>query len=184
MFAVISCPSPRARLQRQSLDVWPAGRWAQYEITFRAWWLTVHRFLDMVFGRKGFLLFFSTTSRPRLQRESLDVWLARRWPQYENMFLLLLVVFASFFERIKHSLKVRPSVFRLRGTLPEKDFLFVLAFVVIPCQSFCQSHYLFASDSSLARKICICLLSSFFLILFFVFFRFLMCVFWTSQVFC
>ncbi len=36
-FFFISCPPPRPRLQRRSLDVWPAGRWAQCEITFRVW---------------------------------------------------------------------------------------------------------------------------------------------------
>ncbi len=61
---LISCPSPRPRLQRQSLDVWPAGRWAQCEITFRAWSLTLHRFLDLVSGRKSFFFVFSSRLRP------------------------------------------------------------------------------------------------------------------------
>ncbi len=52
----ISFPSPRPRFKRQSAHVWPARRWAQYEITFRALLLTLQRFPDVWFCDNFFLL--------------------------------------------------------------------------------------------------------------------------------
>ena len=84
---LISCLSPRPWLQRQSVNVWPARRWAQYEITFRAWlrlcissrtcsfeiffliWMV---FPHISFRKEGFLI-FSLPPLPRLQRRSVNV---------------------------------------------------------------------------------------------------------------
>jgi hypothetical protein len=117
---LISCPLPRPRLQRQSLNVWPAGRWPQYEITFRAWSLTLHCFSQFWCGEKDFLKLLilthaAATNSGRLAGQALALT--------RNNIFRPLVLFA-FFSRgqdfMKNSAHFRSSGI---GLLPWKAML-------------------------------------------------------------
>ncbi len=50
-------PHPGPAFEQQSVNVWPARRWAQYETTFRAWSVTLHRLTHVWFGEEDFFFF-------------------------------------------------------------------------------------------------------------------------------
>ncbi len=83
---LISSVSPRPRLQRQSLDIWPARRWAHFpHISFR----------------EVFFFNFFSPPPPRPQRQSANVWANRRWPQYRIPFAAWQLTLHRFWARLK-----------------------------------------------------------------------------------
>ncbi len=126
---------PGPGLQRQSLDVWPAGRWPQHEITFAVWSLTMHRFSNCSFEKKvhfvrlpchgpGFRCKVCTFRRPSASNNTKSILASIR--------SLCVFFWGKPSQKVKQTLKFAKLIGRA-----------VLAFVVISYKAYRQCRHQF-----------------------------------------